>query len=130
VGYDESSLTKLISASDVVEYVGNNIVGNISNIYISELKSKTFHLSEISKAPKQSWLPLAQLLIDKENTVSKIKNYVKLIKQIVDSIPAFMLPIEDQTKDRYIQSLCEIAIKSQAEASKRISVFNEIKRIT
>ena len=44
---------------------------------------KTEHLAEISRAPVQSWLPLATLLIDKENTVSKIKNYVKLIKQAI-----------------------------------------------
>ena len=130
VGINEKSLNDLVSASDVAEYISGQKSSGQPELFQPELyKSKPSHLAEISRAPVQSWLPLATLLIDKENTVSKIKNYVKLIKQVVDSIPEFMLPTEESAKNRYIQSLCEIAIKSQAEASKRISVFNEIKRI-
>jgi site-specific DNA-methyltransferase (adenine-specific) len=130
VGINEKSLNDLVSASDVAEYISGHKSSGQPELFQPELyKSKSSHLAEISRAPVQSWVPLALLLIDKENTVSKIKNYVKLIKQVVDSIPEFMLPTEESAKNRYIQSLCEIAIKSQAEASKRISVFNEIKRI-
>ena len=42
IGYDNSSLTKLVSASEVLEYIGfgNENDGNISKIDISTLKSK------------------------------------------------------------------------------------------
>ena len=84
------------SASDVAEYISGQKSSGQPELFQPELyKSKSSHLAEISRAPVQSWLPLATLLIDKENTVSKIKNYVKLIKQVVDSIPEFMLPTEE-----------------------------------
>jgi len=35
---------------------------------VADFLRKTEHLVEISRAPVQSWLPLATLLIDKENT--------------------------------------------------------------
>ena len=74
------------------EYISNQKSSNqIELLQIELFKNKSTHLAEISRAPIQSWVPLALLLIDKESTVSKIKNYVKLIKQVVDSIPALSL---------------------------------------
>ena len=69
---------------DVAEYISSQKSSSQLELFQLELfKSKSSHLAEISRAPVQSWLPLATLLIDKENTVSKIKNYVKLIKQAI-----------------------------------------------
>ena len=95
IGIHETQLTKLVLASDVAEYVCDKKVCVNADFSVADFLRKTEHLVEISRAPIQSWLPLATLLIDKENTVSKIKNYVKLIKQVVDSIPEFMLPTEE-----------------------------------
>ena len=84
VGINEKSLNNLVSASDVAEYISSQKSSSQLELFQLELfKSKSSHLAEISRAPVQSWLPLATLLIDKENTVSKIKNYVKLIKQAI-----------------------------------------------
>ncbi len=84
VGLNKSELTRLVAAKEVVDNVCNRKDCNDATLFIATISEKTIHLYEISKAPKQAWLPLSQLLVDKANTVSKIKNYVKLIKQIVD----------------------------------------------
>ena len=68
---------------DVAKYVCDKKVCVNADFSVADFLRKTEHLVEISRAPIQSWLPLATLLIDKENTVSKIKNYVKLIKQAI-----------------------------------------------
>ncbi len=118
VGIDNSSLAKLVQASNVAEYIGNGKIGNISNIIISNIKDKSFHLAEISQAPKPAWIPLVRLLSEKENTVSKMRNHVKMVKQLVASVPDFMMPSDEiifdeigcnlpSEKDKYIQSLAE-----------------------
>ena len=62
VGINEKSLNDLVSASDVAEYISGQKSSGQPELFQPELyKSKSSHLAEISRAPVQSWLPLATL---------------------------------------------------------------------
>lgn len=85
VGESHQRLFQLRSAARVLEKLTKLQI----NLQLSDLLSKSTHLTAIHDAPEESWSLLAAKLSDDAYTVAKVKDDAKMLKEIKASIPSW-----------------------------------------